>query len=201
MRSISGKNILDYLKNYQNIPTFESTAHQHLMEFATYSQLYQNIANPQNFPNSKKRQHATDPIDIVELKFIPWKKTTTLSLKAVARNGQRQYDVKVIFDDVKYKKVPETGTVTFTAAADNLKYHIHPINLSVSDVKISCGCLDFFYRLAQHNADHQALVGRRPTAYIPLGTGQTGNVNSVPGLCKHAIKTVETLMRLRICTK
>lgn len=201
MRSISGKNILDYLKNYQNIPTFENTAHQHLMEFATYSQLYQNIANPQNFPNSKKRQHATDPIDIVELKFIPWKKTTTLSLKAVARNGQRQYDVKVIFDDVKYKKVPETGTVTFTAAADNLKYHIHPINLSVSDVKVSCGCLDFYHRFSSRNFSNQTLVGRLPRQYVPLGTGPSQNVNNTDGVCKHIIALMRDLGRLRICVK
>lgn len=145
------------------------------------------------FPATTKRQHATDPVQIVQLKLNPYTHTTDLLAEAVANSGGRKYDTKVLFLDVTYEDEDTNNNITFVAT-DGDNYHIVPISLSTCNVKVRCNCLDFYYRFANWNGRDEALYGNPPPPYRRKTQNRPPvNPDQVPGLCKHVIKTVQSL--------
>ena len=54
------------------------------------------------FPNTKMRQHATDPIVIRQLNWIPYVGMKTLFVKGLAQNEGKEYNPTIVFKKVQY---------------------------------------------------------------------------------------------------
>lgn len=146
------------------------------------------------FPNTKKRQYATDPVQIVQMKMKPWQKSTKLLIDVLAKGVEgKTYQSQILFQQVKYEKEDTDQNVTFVAV-DGESYNIQPIPLTSNHVKVRCQCLDFYYRFAHWNKQHNVLYGRSPPLYRRKTTTRPPvNPGRVPGICKHLIKTVAAL--------
>ena len=164
--------------------------HEHLEE-ETYPDLEKNIV--WGFPNTKKRQHAIDPIRIVASKLTPYQKSTKLLAVGTANSSGKIYEPKILFLKVSYRRNKDDTTVTFTAT-DNQVYNIIPVDLRENDIKVRCNCLDMYYRFSLWNYNSGALYGRKPPMYRRKTTTYPSvNPNRVPGICKHLIKYMDAL--------
>lgn len=76
-----------------------------LEERSNYSQLHQKAV--QAFPRTRKRQHATGPIQIVSTQFTPYLGTRNLLVRGQARSGTYNnvyYKPMLFFNEVQYIK-------------------------------------------------------------------------------------------------
>lgn len=172
-----------------------------LTEDETFSNLRQNIQR--GFPFVKKRQYATDLVRITSLELVPFVQMKTLMVKAVAHSGEsnKEYDVKLLFKNVKYQDQPSDKNITFTAE-DKKTYNIIPISLATNTVRVKCTCLDFYFRFTVWNHNKGALIGKPPKPYVRKTTTYPPvNPQKVPGICKHILKTVDALLHAKIVVK
>lgn len=162
------------------------------LEEATLIDLEREIER--GFPNTTKRQHATDPVQIPQMKLVASPVSTDLIVKAVASSEGKKYDPIIHFLQVEYEDTDTPNNVTFTAV-DGDTYNIAPIKLSTCNVKVRCTCLDFYYRFAVWNDNADSLYGKPPPPYQrKTETRPPANPLQVPGLCKHVIKTTQALL-------
>lgn len=74
--------------------------------------------------------------------------------------------------------------------------HVETLITLDDKVRVNCTCSQFFYTFAWYNADHQALIGAKPPAYVAPVNNKlhklrdknsvtVRNVSKLPGLCKH----------------
>ena len=144
-------------------------------------------------PPTTKRQHATDPIKIVQMQLVPAVPSRIIKVEAVAQSGQKTYDPVLQFNQVDFDEEDTDQNVTFTGS-DGEAYHIVPISLMRNNVQVKCTCLDFFYRFASFNFVDGSLYGQKPPPYQRrTQTRPPANILKIPGLCKHLIKTGEAL--------
>jgi len=164
------------------------------LEEVTLTDLERNIVF--GFPNTKKRQHATDPVVIAELKLTPYTNSTDLLADAVAKSNEsgKTYDPKVLFLDVVFQDEDTGDNITFTGSDGDI-HNMTPISLSKSNVKVRCNCMDFYRRFASWNGSKGALFGKTPLPHqkVPGSNRGPANPEKVPGLCKHVIKTVQAM--------
>lgn len=161
------------------------------LQEATLSTFKSNIER--GFPNTRKRQFATDPIRISQLKITPFVGTKSLFIKGVANSTGRIYDPMIFFTQVRYQPADTQDNITFVAS-DGKQYHIIPLSFVDDNAQVRCNCLDFHYRFAWHNAKAGDLYGRPPPKYIRKTTTRPPvNPLGVPGMCKHLLKLVEAL--------
>jgi len=152
------------------------------------------------FPNTKKRQHATDPVQITQMNLTPAKPTGDLICDAVAKSGPKTYDPKILFLEVQFEDEDTQSNVTFTAS-DGDTYNIIPISLSKSNVKVTCNCLDFRWRFSTWNDNQDVLYGKPPPPYQrKTDTRPPANPNKTPGICKHLIKMTKALRQANLIT-
>lgn len=144
------------------------------------------------FPTTKKRQHATDELSVAGVKFIPYE--NALKIKTVVKNVNdgKTYDTTLFLENIVYEKEDSPKLVTFTGS-DGEDYHIRPIQALSSHAKVHCECLDFRWRFAEWNYNKDALYGKKPDQYIPKTDRPPANPKRMPGMCKHLMKTIETL--------
>lgn len=163
-----------------------------LNEESSYNGLYREIER--GFPETRARQHATGEVAITNIKYVPAQ--GRLQVNGAARSNMHAYTPSIMFLTVQYEPQATDQTTTFVGPG-NAEYHIQPIDLSMSSVKVRCNCLDFFYRFASWNANDSSLLGRKPPMYqrVPGSVRPPVNPARVPGVCKHAIKMVDTLRR------
>lgn len=165
---------------------------QQLNEESSYDDLEHNIVT--SFPNTKKRQHATNEVRIQKIDIIPYVGTQMMHVRAISvgSTGQ-QYQQAIQFLRVKFEAGQTTENVEFTGA-DGKKYYVRPIDLHNHNVKVRCNCLDFYHRFAHYNHGDRSIVGRAPVPYQRKTTTRPEvNPDHVPGMCKHLIKVVQTL--------
>ena len=159
-----------------------------LTEASTYRTLRDNL----KFLTTKKRQLATDPVMIQSSTTVPLVSAKMLEIKSIAISNGERYNVTIQFEGVQYEEVDTQQNVTFTGP-DNEDYHIKHIELKRKNVKVRCDCLDFYHRFAAHNTRDKSLYGTPPPPYTPKTDRPSDNPRQVPGVCKHIIKTVESL--------
>lgn len=150
-------------------------------------------------PPSKKRQHAVDPIQIVQMKMVPYRNSGALQVQGVAQSSGKKYDTIMLFSDVIYEDADQGDNVSFKAA-DNQEYHIIPIELSKNNVKVRCSCLDFRWRFALWNSKDGSLYGDPPGPYQKTTNRPPVNPQRVPALCKHLMKTTIALKQSGVLT-
>ncbi len=138
------------------------------------------------FPATTKRQHAVDPVEISNLKILPFRGMKTLYFKTEAKNEGRVYQPVVIFKNVNYQSSEYSLT-----ASDGLVYTLQRPSLAENHVLVRCPCSDFRWRFSYYNHLDNSLQGRKPPKYE--GTGPAANPMEKPGLCKHLMKMISEL--------
>jgi len=180
LKLIRGCRILDQLKL--------------LAEDSTYPELYTDIQR--GFPNTQRRQHATNEVSIRQLSYLPYIGMKMLQIRAQCRSNQHDYQPILQLLNVTFENADSPENVTFNAQGTD--YHMQPVDLDQSRVKVRCNCLDFYYRFAMTNFNDNSLVGRSPPVYrrVPGSNRPPANPMNVPGLCRHLIKVVQRLQQL-----
>lgn len=166
-----------------------------LNEQSTYNQLKGNVDSFN--PVSTKRQNAVDPIQVSELKTLPFIGTKNLSIESLVQNsdskdGHSTYTPKIIFNQVQFEDDVSDTNITFTAKDGN-EYNMQPIDLASNTVRVRCNCADFLWRFAAFNAKDKSLIGTAPPPYQRKTNRGPVNPQQVPGVCKHLIKTFDAL--------
>jgi len=178
-----------------------------LTERSTVQNLDQNI---QGFlPTTTKRQHATQPLTVKEMMYLPYVGTKNLNVNALvhsppnhhaqANKNETDYTTAVIFNNVEYEEESTDTNISFVAK-DGKEYHMQPIDLATNTVRVNCNCLDFYWRFKSYNAKDTSLAGRAPPAYKPVSNRGPSNIKRVPGLCKHLLQTIEALKQAKMVT-
>jgi hypothetical protein len=165
------------------------------LEETTYAELEQGTIK--GFPRTTKRQHATDPVRVVQLQLVPFTKTNDLKVTTVINSSGKKYDNTILFKDVVYEDSDQDDNVTFTAS-DGEEYNIEPIPLSGSEIQVTCNCLDFRWRFSLWNADDKSLYGKNPPPYRKKTNRPPNNPDQTPGVCKHLIKSIEALKQAHL---
>lgn len=166
-----------------------------LDEDSTYRDLENDIRR--GFPDTRKRQHATGPVGILKLSYVPYVQDGVLRVEAVANSSGNKYNPIIQFREVQFQEEDLPNNTTFRAA-DNNEYHIQPIQLAGSNVKVRCNCLDFYWRFSPTNAGDASLYGEPRPPYNAQGNRPPANPANVPGVCKHVIKLVDRLRQARV---
>jgi hypothetical protein len=150
-------------------------------------------------PPSKRRQHATQPVQISQLVYIPAPESESLKIKAEARNFEsgKKYTPVIAFNDIAFEEEDTPQNVTFTAV-DGAKYHVAPINLRRHTCRVACNCLDFYFRFAVWNFNDNSLEGPKPPPYVKKTNRPPVNPQRKPGLCKHLLKLIQELKHSRL---
>lgn len=168
------------------------------MEFKTFLETSINTlynSTVAAFPNTTMRQHATDPIVITNLKWVPFVGMKTLFIKGLAQNEGREYNSIALFKQVEYND--DRLTSTSIIASDNKEYQFNKLSLENNDVLVRCNCDDFFYRFNYYNHLDKSLYNRKRKKYESQG-GPSANPKEMPGMCKHLIKLIKVLQEAGI---
>lgn len=146
------------------------------------------------FPNTMKRQYATDPLKVVSLHWTPFVRLKTLFIKGVVESDGNMYDTVLLFKDVDYDVKKNSDKVIPLMATDGMTYHFGKISPYENDVLVRCNCNDFHWRWNYYNHLDGNLWGRKRRKYEGHG-GPPANPKRMPGMCKHLIKTAIAMSR------
>jgi hypothetical protein len=156
---------------------------------STLIQLYHSAI--QAFPDTNFRQHATQPIKISKIDWLPFIGTKTLFTKALANNEGKEYNTIILFKGVKYPSVKNEQAIKLTGT-DGLSYLIEQIALDKTEVFVRCNCPDFRWRFNLYNSNDHSLFGRKAKKYESKG-GPPANPSKLPGMCKHLMQMINAL--------
>jgi hypothetical protein len=73
-----------------------------MLSESSFIDLYHNTVRA--FPKTTKRQYATQPLEVVEVRFTPYLGMKTLYVKGMIRNEDRHYDSIMLFKAVDYRE-------------------------------------------------------------------------------------------------
>lgn len=127
-----------------------------------------------------------------EMSLVPSFNDRTLLVKGVTRGQNGTYSSNILIMDVDYVEEGTQHAVDFTAADGSVYWILRP-NRIKNDVKVSCSCLDFYYRFAVWNHKNGSLLGDAPPPYVKKTDRAPVNPDKVAGVCKHLIKMGERL--------
>ena len=169
--------------------------HKYNMNFKLWESslvdLYQSAVDA--FPQTTLRQHATQPIKITNLRWIPYKGMKTLFIRGLAQNEEREYSPIVLFKRVRYRDELDEGVVAIIASNGEI-YNFDKLSLENTDVLVRCNCPDFKWRFNFYDHLDKSLYGRKRGPYTRLTEHRPpANPKKMPGMCKHVLKTVEVL--------
>lgn len=150
--------------------------------------LYQSAVSA--FPNTTKRQHATDPIVITNLSWTPYRGVKTLFIKGLAQNRHEgtEYNCLMLFKNVDYN-----GNQLTITASDLKEYSFDKLSLENTNVVLRCNCPDFHWRFNYYDHLDKSLYGRKRSPYESTGHHPPANPMEMPGMCKHLMKMSKTL--------
>lgn len=169
-----------------------------LAEYATYNQLDQNI--DVGWPNTTKRQFATNQVSINTIEFVPYIGTKVLHVKSTSKSTNNNvYNQSVQFLKVNFNPSEDSTEVAEIEQSDQSVVKVETIDLNTHNIKCRCSCLDFRFRFAFYNNQDKALVGQPPPRYIRKTTTKPPvNPLHLPGMCKHILKLIDNLRDQRI---
>jgi hypothetical protein len=159
---------------------------------STLDQLYTSAV--QAFPRTRFRQHATDPIRITELQWIPYLGMKTLYLRGRAQNidNHHEYQPIILFKNVRYHDTKDQAGLVEIVASDEKHYLLERLGYTANDVLLRCDCKDFHWRFNYYDHIDHSLYGRKRSKYEAQG-GPPANPRQMPGMCKHLMKMVLAL--------
>ena len=140
------------------------------------------------FPKTTLRQHAVDPIRIVDLSIIPYKGMKTIYFKGLAQNEGREYNPVILFKAVSYDS--QSPNSIRIVADDGFEYVLGKLSPAANEVAVRCNCPDFYWRFNYYDHLDQSLYGRKRTEYV--GSYRI-NPKEMPGMCKHLMSLTRAL--------
>jgi len=149
-----------------------------------------------NLP-TKKRQYATDPIQLTGLKITPFIGTKALLFRGDAVSDGKNYTPIIMFNNVQFEEEDTPTNLTFMAS-DNEEYNIQVIPAKENFCQVRCNCMDFYYRFALWNFNDGSLYGRKPKPYQKTTDRPPVNPKKSPGLCKHLMKMGQLLYQTKM---
>jgi hypothetical protein len=161
----------------------------HLDESAL-NDLYQSTVAA--FPRTTRRQHATDPVKIVELAWTPFLGVKTLFIKVTEESVSSVYQPMVLFKQVRYHPEKDSQGLVEIVASDGRHYVLERLSYADNDVLLRCDCADFRWRFNYYDYLDSSLYGSKRRKYESQG-GPPANPKEMPGMCKHLIKLVQSL--------
>lgn len=199
-----------------------------LEERSNYDQLYTSTVRA--FPRTRKRQHATQPIQIVRTDFTPYIGTRNLLVRGQARSGTYNnvyYKPMLFFNEVQYiqgeqqaeeqpdqrqgtegdmgereAEVTEQQNTVKIKATTGEEVTIVPIQLRDNVVRVRCDCLDFYYRFAPWNFSNDDIYGPKPKPYVrKTNHYPPANPSRSPGICKHVMKLTQACQEAGIVSR
>ena len=160
-----------------------------LLKESTIPQLYQSTVDA--FPNTKKRQHATNEINISQIQFTPFLGMKTLLVKGMANNlkNEHKYNSLILFKNINYNSEKNRFEIQ-----DSLekKYFLEKIDREDSEVLLRCNCADFSWRFSFYDWTDSSLYGNKKKKY-EASTDKEANPKKMPGMCKHVLRFLEVL--------
>ena len=168
-----------------------------LKEDATIPQLHQHIR--QGFPDTKKRQHATNEVSVTKLQYTPIIQQDTLFVDSTtsSSNGNAHKQALEI-QNVNFQPV-NSGSNVKIKDSSNVEHAVTPAKLNTSNVSVFCDCEDYQMRFAAFNIQNNCHLGPPPARYVRKTTTRPPvNPLQVPGFCKHLICITQELQRLKI---
>lgn len=143
------------------------------------------------FPLTTKRQYATDPVSVDNIKWLPFFGAKTLFLKAIVRNENKEYESIILFKNIKYEE-KEGKNISLIKTSTGQDIFIERINPSQNNVLVRCNCPDFSYRFNYYNSLDKSLFGKKRKKYKGSNLWNA-NPKKMPGFCKHLIKITKIL--------
>lgn len=144
------------------------------------------------FSNTTKRQHATHPIVITSLQWIPFLGMKTLFVKGLAESGANVYNPLIVFKRVSYHNTAGPRIISLHAS-DGKEYFLEQLSVDDTDVLVRCNCKDFYWRFAHFDHLDKSLYGRNRKKYEALYRPGSANPAESPGMCKHLMKLTKVL--------
>lgn len=102
---------------------------------STFQELYDSSVKA--FPKTKLRQHATGPVQITEMKFIPYLGVKTLYMKCLATNEDRQYRPMILFKGVVYREGGGKGVIPLKISDAETRY-VEQLDRNGTEVLVRC---------------------------------------------------------------
>lgn len=163
-----------------------------LFEDATIPQLTRSIEV--GFPDTRKRQHATNEVRVDQIQYLPLKGNGILRIQSAttSTNGNKH---KQFLDlrNVNFESGNTATNATFTSKSGE-ETSVQPIRLNTTNVGVYCDCEDYNMRFANYNLNNNCHVGPIPPRYVRKTTTRPpANPARVPGMCKHLLKIVQDL--------
>lgn len=139
-----------------------------------------------------ERKDKSSKVQINNMIFIPMVQSRGLKIGAnTTSNNGHDYWSTMVFTNIVYVQEKETSDYEFKGN-DNNTYIMERVPKN-TQVRVSCSCLDFYYRFAVWDNQHKALDGNPPPPYVRKGNHPPVNPFKTPGLCKHIIALVDKL--------
>lgn len=148
------------------------------------------------FPNTTKRQHATDTIQITNLQWTPFLGMKTLMVKGLAQNEGREYTPLIVFKNVLYHPTRDEYGLIQIRDITGAQYLLERLSAEENDVLVRCNCKDFYWRGVHFNKMDGSLYGRNRAKYEALYDPGSSNPQEMPILCKHLIKMTEAIREI-----
>lgn len=140
----------------------------------------------------KKRSDKSSDVNITNTMFIPHINENTLRVESETQTTNGKYTSTILFENVVFRDEGDES-MSKVMSPDGTEYYFKPINRKRSDVKVSCTCLDFYWRFASFNQRDNALASDPPKPYVKKTDRPPVNPSKVSGVCKHLIRMVEEL--------
>lgn len=171
-------------------------SHEILLELS-YNQLLRQTKTGETIRDTP-RENLSKKVQVQEVNLIPSLPNKTLTAKSRTRSTNGFYETVIEFSGVSFFNEGGHGRQEIQAA-DGTSYFIDPIRPYKSNVKVRCGCLDFYFRFAAWDQRDKALTGPPPEPYRRrTDTYPPVNPQKLSGLCKHIMSLVAELKRERI---
>jgi len=143
----------------------------------------------QAFPNTTRRQHVIDPVEVEDIVYTPYLGVNTLYVRADMRNEDRHYRSSILFKGVNYHE--QDGINLINVMRDGRNYFLERLTLE-TEVNIRCNCPDFKWRFVHYDHLDRSLYGRNRAPYQNQG-GPPANPMEMPGMCKHLMALTRDL--------
>lgn len=168
-----------------------------IVEDATLQHLRNEIER--GFPDTKKRQHATNEVTVTKLQYIPRIESDILQINSsTSSTSGNVYKQLIQANGVNFQP-DNSGNTVSVKDSNGTSHSITPVKLNVNNVGVFCECEDYQKRFAEINVSNNCHIGPQPAKYVRKTTTRPpANPLNVPGMCKHLIAVTDRLKNLHI---
>jgi hypothetical protein len=138
------------------------------------------------------RSDRASDVRVTNTAFIPYINDNYLEVEAETQSKNVKYITRIVFENVVFRDA-EMKDGAKVISPDGTEYFFKPINRKKAHVKVSCTCLDFYWRFAAFNQRDDALASDPPKPYVKKTDRPPVNPSQVSGVCKHLIRLVDEL--------